>query len=142
MILTQRLSYITVAVFFLVPLFFILFIFHRMHRRLIHFHASFLQFNKDNPLGKLMEGMAHEMNNTLNYLQANAEVIVGSSEKIKLTLKELLPTNEEGQRAMKLFEEDFQHFSEGGKHLTHGTERIFSLVQSLKSFATQQHGEW
>ncbi len=90
---------------------------------------------KMSSLGQLVAGIAHEINNPVNFVQTNFNVVQAEVGDIKRNLTALLPNDDTGRRAWQLFEPGFASIDEAADHILLGTTRVAEIVRSLIEFA-------
>ena len=110
-------------------------------RQLSRAQRELVQAEKISALGSLVGGVAHELNNPLNFVRGNQVLIRENARALEKALLGMLPDNETGDELRVLFMGRFNNIYEGlmGQH--EGVERAASIVEALRGFATDQVGE-
>lgn len=105
------------------------------YRQLAQAHAELLLVRKMAALGQLVAGIAHEINNPTNFVQASFELVMRQMRALREKLWALLPDDADGDEVRAVFQKDFDLIEESARHHELGTQRIAAIVQSLLSFA-------
>lgn len=116
---------------------------HKLAReKLQQAQVRLLQAEKMSSLGELVAGVAHEINNPVNFVKNNFELVDSAVKKIEGQLKAILPDDEGGRRAMNLFREHFETVEQSATNHKIGTKRITGIVQSLLAFSRHDEADY
>jgi len=118
---------------------------HQSHEDLKKAQQQLIQSEKLASLGRLVAGVAHELNNPISFLYANMHALQGYEEKFKVYI-DAIHNNATAAEREKLREElkidrmmsDIEPLVEGSLE---GAERVSDIVKNLRSFATPQEGK-
>lgn len=116
---------------------------HKLAReQLQQAQARLLQAEKMSSLGELVAGVAHEINNPVNFVKNNFELVDTAVKKIEAQLRAILPDDDGGRRAMNLFREHFDTVEQSATNHKIGTKRIAGIVQSLLAFSRHDEADY
>ncbi len=95
--------------------------------------AELVQSKKMAGLGTLVAGIAHEINNPVNFLSLGSELLNQELTRFKqLLLESLVGENE--HEIISIFEQRFDHFFQTLNSIREGSVRVKTIVQDLRTF--------
>jgi len=90
-------------------------------------------------LGDLVAGVAHEMNTPLGAIHSIHDTLIRAIDSLKRTLAEVLPDEHKEHRKIQAA---FHVMADANRVITSGTERVTSIVDSLRNFARLDEAEF
>ena len=100
-----------------------------------------VQSEKMAALGKLTASIAHEINNPTNFTYAAVFMMLDEIKIIKKFLKQLAGGNDADSKVIASFNDKFANLTELVQTANEGTNRIKSIVESLRTFSHLGHLE-
>ncbi|MCB1192281.1 MAG: GAF domain-containing protein [Leptospiraceae bacterium] len=108
------------------------------HRKLQDAQAQLVQSEKMASLGTMVAGIAHEINNPVNFIYIHAITMMEDLKKLNDFFNDLLSEEKElSDFSAKQFENFFISLAD----ITNGSERIKTIVQDLKNFSRLDEAE-
>jgi two-component system NtrC family sensor kinase len=105
----------------------------RQHNDLKSTQSKLVQSEKMASLGTLVAGVAHEINNPINYVYLSSRVIEKDLNNFKGELMNLL--DETDDEVLNFFEEHFTRFSNSISNILEGSNYAKTIVQDLRLFS-------
>jgi signal transduction histidine kinase len=113
-------------------------------------HAQLIHQEKMSSLGRLVAGVAHELNNPINFVYGNVDFLGRYMDDLLSLVdlyesgKEAIPAELRARIERKKEEIEFDFLIEDSRKLIRsiriGAERTASIVRDLKTFSRQSHG--
>jgi signal transduction histidine kinase len=100
--------------------------------------AQLVQSAKMASLGKLVAGIAHEINTPIGAVNSMQDTLFRTLERLKNTLE---GRSSGDQDIAPLFAADFEKIDESRKVIASGTDRVINIVKRLRSFARLDEAE-
>ncbi|MBL4712092.1 MAG: PAS domain-containing protein [Gammaproteobacteria bacterium] len=117
---------------------------HQSHEDLKNAQQQLIQSEKLASLGRLVAGVAHELNNPISFLYANMHALRTYENKFKIYINSIHDgaTNDEREKLRQELKidnmmHDIEPLIEGSLE---GAERVSDIVKNLRKFATPQAG--
>lgn len=115
---------------------------NQSHEELITAQQQLIQSEKLASLGRLVAGVAHELNNPISFLYANMHALQGYEEKFKIYIDAIHNNITPNEREKLRVELKIDHLIHDIKPLVEGSlegaERVSDIVMNLRKFATPQ----
>ncbi len=118
---------------------------HESHEDLKNAQQQLIQSEKLASLGRLVAGVAHELNNPISFLYANMHALQGYEKKFKVYIDAIHNEATEDERESLRKElkidrmmDDIEPLVEGSLE---GAERVSDIVKNLRKFATPQEAK-
>jgi len=105
----------------------------KQHDKLKSTQSKLVQSEKMASLGTLVAGVAHEINNPINYAYLSSKVLEKDLDNFKGELMYLLDGTDD--EVMNFFEEYFTRFSDSINITLEGSNKIKTIVQDLRLFS-------
>ncbi|MHB8126839.1 MAG: protein kinase domain-containing protein [Desulfitobacteriaceae bacterium] len=98
-----------------------------------------LQSDKMASLGTMVAGVAHEINNPINYIYLSSKVLEKDLSAFKKELIEIITGNED--EIIHYFEDNFVRFQHSLNNIIDGSNRTKTVVQDLRTFSRLDEAE-
>lgn len=114
----------------------------KANRELREKQQQLLQSEKLASLGRLSAGMAHEINNPIQFIQGNMRILIESTDSILPVLDRYAETDPDFRVARLEYSFFRQHIKTLLQDMSNGTVRIADIVRDLKKFARAEEGRF
>ena len=104
-------------------------------------HKRLAQAEKMSALGELVAGLAHELNNPINFMSTSERVTYEAVSAVRGILDEVLPHDEDGQALRDHLDGHFKSTDESHGHHELGAQRAVSVIKALLSFSHRDEEE-
>jgi predicted ATPase/signal transduction histidine kinase/tRNA A-37 threonylcarbamoyl transferase component Bud32 len=109
------------------------------HEKLKSTQLKLVQSEKMAGLGTLVAGVAHEINNPINYLYLSSRTLEKDLVHFNKEVLEIITGNDE--EIISYFEDNFAKFHRALKYILDGSNRIKTIVQDLRTFSRLEEAE-
>ncbi|MHB8125707.1 MAG: sensor histidine kinase [Desulfitobacteriaceae bacterium] len=109
------------------------------HEKLKSTQSQLVQSEKMAGLGTLVAGVAHEINNPINYLYINSKILEKNISNFRKELIDILAGNDD--EIIHYLEDNFTLFQQSLKNIIDGSNRVKVIVRDLRVFSRLDEAE-